>query len=942
MTEDKFTWVPFFEELLDKICKTSNSIELYKSFKSFKSGSWVDLDRIDPLSYIGCINGGSKIFYERCKIAKDTFGVEAEVPKDNYAIPAFPRGNFIYIYEYYKTKSLEQVVDDLWTFANAVNDSSVDEMLFNKIVQFDNIGLGKLSQFMYICKPNKYYSCDGTMLSYLDYTLRVKDYTEFNSIQKLGEKMGLTPFELSMQAWDKIEIERKKGKLDYTLMANLREDLLNYGVGLGATRKDTEGYEQSNGKKGYTGLYMNNLLVEVGHIQTQKYRFQIGADVRALNEYLKNKVEIAPDKSNWTKNATYNVYNQDDLEIAKQILEATIYYDKKGIALSSSTPKKYWTYSPGKDASKWAEFSKKGIMAIGWDELEDLSEYKTKEEIVKRLQELNNSDSSFKNNALANWEFANEMNVGDVVYAKKGNSEIVGRGIVTSEYIFDRTRNEYRSLRNVNWLPSGPWNRKESNEGDFAVKTLTNITPWPGLCNELERLTLKEDEMKSNVKTVQPLNQILYGPPGTGKTYKTKSIKEEILKNLFQESNLESANNLINEVVKDLYWYSAIALSMYLNGPGEKYKVKELENQDIVSAFSATRSSKNVYLTVSAQLQIHTNVESTLVNYAKKTPPAIFEKTEDAKWFLTADGIKYVEEELEPQLTMLKGGKSKNKKDIGIDKFCKFITFHQSYSYEEFVEGIRPNLDDDSDEITYELRNGIFKEMCIKANSDPNHNYVLIIDEINRGNISKILGELITLIEEDKRVEPNGEFNFENIKVKNNELLVTLPYSQKPFGIPKNLYVIGTMNTSDRSIASVDIALRRRFKFVEMLPRVDKVNDYGIDFKDIFKDLNTKICYLLDRDHQVGHSYFMGEDNIESLKDTWFGSIIPLFNEYFFNEWDKLKLIISPFIEKIAIPKSLKECDFVENEVYRFKTANEFLDNDSFIKAIQSLKGNDE
>lgn len=206
--------------------------------------------------------------------------------------------------------------------------------------------------------------------------------------------------------------------------------------------------------------------------------------------------------------------------------------------------------------------------------------------------------------------------------------------------------------------------------------------------------------------------------------------------------------------------------------------------------------------------------------------------------------------------------------------------------------------------------------------------HILIIDEINRGNISKIFGELITLIEEDKR---------EN-------LTVTLPYSHEPFTVPKNLYIVGTMNTSDRSIASIDIALRRRFKFVEMMPNVNLVPDikvFNFNLRDIFEKLNNRISVLLDRDHQIGHSYFMPLENSttidEDFKDIWFDSILPLLNEYFYNDWEKLCAILgkpqnngNSFIKKINNVSFADEysCDDTEN--YDFISKNDKVLNFKF------------
>ena len=239
----------------------------------------------------------------------------------------------------------------------------------------------------------------------------------------------------------------------------------------------------------------------------------------------------------------------------------------------------------------------------------------------------------------------------------------------------------------------------------------------------------------------------------------------------------------------------------------------------------------------------------------------------------------------------------------------EFVTFHQSYSYEEFVEGIKPDLQDKNN-LKYIKKKGVFKVLCDKAESNKEP-HVLIIDEINRGNISKIFGELITLIEDDKRL---GEAN---------EVTVKLPYAEEDeqaFGVPSNLYIIGTMNTSDRSIASVDIALRRRFKFKEMMPDVEliKKNDntsvwdilgdkkeklYSVNLKELLETLNRRITILLDRDHQIGHSYFLDlikDENGEikenltetELKEMWFSCIQPLLNEYFYGDWEKLQALL--------------------------------------------------
>ncbi|MDR0953273.1 MAG: AAA family ATPase [Elusimicrobiota bacterium] len=253
----------------------------------------------------------------------------------------------------------------------------------------------------------------------------------------------------------------------------------------------------------------------------------------------------------------------------------------------------------------------------------------------------------------------------------------------------------------------------------------------------------------------------------------------------------------------------------------------------------------------------------------------------------------------------------------------KFITFHQNYSYEEFIEGIRPELQSGSNNLCYALTNGPLKQIQEKAKKDPNNKYVLIIDEINRGNISKIFGELITLLEADKR--------------KGNEHEITMPlmYSQEEFFLPNNLYIIGTMNTADKSIALVDVALRRRFSFTEMMPNEELVpeNISEVLLREIFITLNKKISIYRDRDHQLGHSYFMNIQNLPQLKQKWFKEILPLLNEYFYGDWEKLNSVLSERFITNTEDISFKE---TIGESWTFKSEKEMGD-EQFIKEINGI-----
>ena len=217
----------------------------------------------------------------------------------------------------------------------------------------------------------------------------------------------------------------------------------------------------------------------------------------------------------------------------------------------------------------------------------------------------------------------------------------------------------------------------------------------------------------------------------------------------------------------------------------------------------------------------------------------------------------------------------------------EFVTFHQNYAYEDFIEGIRPRLN--RNELTYELHDGIFKQMSSRASDSPKEErHVLVIDEINRGNIAKIFGELITLVEPSKRL--GGE---DRTKVK-------LPYSGDAFGVPSNLYLVGTMNTADRGIALLDTALRRRFDWIEKMPDLRHVdtNMEGVDGRAMLKAMNERITVRLDREHRIGHTYLIGVETLDDLAEAFQRRIMPLLQEYFYDDWTKIRSVLggNPFI----------------------------------------------
>ena len=212
-----------------------------------------------------------------------------------------------------------------------------------------------------------------------------------------------------------------------------------------------------------------------------------------------------------------------------------------------------------------------------------------------------------------------------------------------------------------------------------------------------------------------------------------------------------------------------------------------------------------------------------------------------------------------------------------------FVTFHQSYGYEEFVEGLRPEVRDG--QISYSVRPGVFLEVCAAAKCSQLA-FVLVIDEINRANISKVFGELITLLEPDKR---EGELNAVTLK---------LPHSGQDFSVPSNLHIIGTMNTADRSIALLDTALRRRFDFEEIVPdrsRLSRDDIDGVDLVKLLTALNDRVEALYDREHRIGHAFFIGLKSLNGLEQVFRRKIIPLLQEYFYENLSNVRRALNDY-----------------------------------------------
>lgn len=439
-----------------------------------------------------------------------------------------------------------------------------------------------------------------------------------------------------------------------------------------------------------------------------------------------------------------------------------------------------WALSPGEGARFWPEFKREGIAAVGWDDLGDLTEYTSKEEIREGLIELQGASNPIMD-TLALWQWANEIQPGDVIVAKRGRSGLVGWGKVTGKYEYDPSRAEYQHVLPVEWhavepvdLPRDRW---------ITNKTLTDFTdykPWLKFAFSLMEGEEREPPTEDRHIGIDPytLNHALQD------LFLTKPEFAEILDSIGRWKNL------------------------ILQGP-----------PGVGKTFIATRIA----------------------------------------WTLIG--------RQDPELVQM-------------------VQFHQSYSYEDFIQGWRPTKSGG-----FTLRNGIFYQFCKKAEKSLDTPHVFIIDEINRGNLSRIFGELMMLIEPDKRGP-------------NHALPLTYSEAGARFSVPPNVHILGMMNTADRSLAMVDYALRRRFAFYSLEPAFGKepFHSYLLEAEideDLVQLIDDRMIILNERirrdrknlgpGFEIGHSYFVPSGDEESLDKEWYRGVIrsqvePLLREYWFDQ----------------------------------------------------------
>ena len=443
----------------------------------------------------------------------------------------------------------------------------------------------------------------------------------------------------------------------------------------------------------------------------------------------------------------------------------------------------------------------------------------------------------------------------------------------------------------------------------------------------IDLLETYNDFLSNSLTIMRPilnnnLNQILYGPPGTGKTYYLRN-------NYFGEFTVQASEltreQYLENIVSQLSWWQIISIVVYDIGAA---KVREVYNHELIQIKERLSSSKTIMPTIWGQLQSHTVMECPNVNVSYRSEPLFFFKDNDSKWTIDKELLEQSYPEAIEILNKSKDYKPEIDKSI---KNYEFVTFHQSFTYEDFIEGIKPKLEENDGELAYEIKDGVFKSLCLKAKADSENEYAMFIDEINRGNVSAIFGELITLIEKDKRL---GE---------ENEMTIKLPYSKTEFGVPNNLYIIGTMNTADRSVEALDTALRRRFSFKEMMPKselLEKISFSEFNLNEVLETINNRIEALLDRDHTIGHSYFMNiaSNDTQALAAVFRDKVIPLLQEYFYHDYEKIALVLGEGFVEIKNNQTVKFAAIngadIPEAVTQFKLNSEVRDIEEAVKQM--------
>jgi hypothetical protein len=495
--------------------------------------------------------------------------------------------------------------------------------------------------------------------------------------------------------------------------------------------------------------------------------------------------------------------------------------------------RRVWLIAPAEGARLWPEFQREGIAAIGWDELTELSELRTYDDVYEALRTLHGGGNP-TNDANACYQFAHEIKPGDLIVAKQGRSVLLGVGEVTSPYRYDENRSEYRHVVDVHWRQTGRWTLPPEHR--MVVKTLTDMTPYPRWLHAALPL------MNPAIPSLRPLEP---DPTNDGDG---PAIDEAIGNSIGNDERVSGGTAGPDAGPR----------------PGTIAESPLSERQQrLVEPYSTELALDELFM---GQEQF-----SAILDALARKKNVILEGAPGVGKTFVARRIAWA----------LMGERDNSR--------VQMVQFHQSYAYEDFVQGWRPTGSG------FGLQDGVFHRFCAKAAADPTRDYVFIVDEINRGNLSKIFGELMMLMEADKRGP---------------DFAVPLAYSpDRSFHVPENLYLLGMMNTADRSLAMVDYALRRRFSFIRLRPAfgedqfANHLAELGAsdDLVRRIVERMTELNHAIAQDtrnlgpgYEIGHSFFVPGDSGGTLDDAWYERVVrqeiePLLNEYWFGREEQVR-----------------------------------------------------
>ena len=770
-----------------------------------------DIIDIDPFTIFGLFNKGitnsNRIAIIR-SIA-NVFGIEAKVPNNFDGIPVL--NNLKATFYAFKEDRKADDIDNIWNVFEAAlrladNDTEQNRKEFSKwydLVHDQRCIRWNITMGLYWIRPYTYINLDSRNRWYISNVENMPAEFVDSIKKKINKVPNATDYlfikdacikalevgsyeyknypELSYSAWIVSEqVNRQKAAANGKKLSNAA--FLRWFKPLIQALRDLGG--SGTPAEARAKIVENEQLSdeEVNAIRGKNNVNKFENEVAFARSYLVNAGYI--DKSIygvWTlTEAGKSVEMTDDMasDIFKSgVAQAQNSREKKGAAIADDDVDTvhYWIYAPGENSCMWEEFYSEGIMAIGWGEIGDLKTFDSKDAMKSKMKETFDASLSYKNAAHATWQFVNDMKIGDIVFVKKGMHQLVGRGVVSSDYEYDADRNDkYGNIRKVNWTHKGEW----PHPGQAVMKTLTDITSYTDYVEKLNALF--EDESAEDV--------------------------EEVSKNY----PVYTEDDFLDEVFMTEEEYSKLV--------------------------GILKAKKNVIL---------------------QGAPGVGKTFAAKRLAYSVMGVK------------------------DIDRVM-MVQFHQSYSYEDFIMGFRPST------TGFELKKGAFYNFCKKAEIDSDNDYFFIIDEINRGNLSKIFGELFMLIENDKR-----------------GIELQLLYSDEKFAVPANVYIIGMMNTADRSLAMLDYALRRRFAFFEIKPgfetdgfreyRMSLDNDKFNKLINCVENLNSVIASdeSLGEGFCIGHSYFCNLEVDKIDNECLYGiveyELIPLLKEYWFDEPTKVK-----------------------------------------------------